>query len=142
MKNVLKLCQGRLCVATIEQIGAAALADVAPKYIEDVVTEYEKRRNIVHDALSKIEGVVCEKPRGAFYIMAKLPVDNSETFAKWLLTDFDVDGATVMFAPGEGFYATEGLGRDEIRISYVLEENSLKTAMSILEKGIKAYNAR
>ena len=142
MKNIMKLCQGRLCVATIEQIGAAALADVSHKYIEDVVAEYEKRRNIVHGALDKIEGVVCEKPRGAFYIMAKLPVDNAENFAKWLLTDFSVDGATVMVAPGEGFYATEGLGRDEIRISYVLKEEDLKAAMNILEEGIKAYNGR
>jgi len=142
MKNVMKLCQGRLCVATIEQIGAAALAAVAPKYMEDVVVEYEKRRNIVHSALNNIKGVVCEKPRGAFYIMAKLPVDNAENFAKWLLTDFDVNGATVMVAPGEGFYATEGLGKDEIRISYVLKEEDLKAAMNILDEGIRAYNAK
>jgi len=142
MKNVMKLCQGRLCVATIEQVGAAALAAVAPKYMEDVVVEYEKRRNIVHSALNNIKGVVCEKPRGAFYIMAKLPVDNAENFAKWLLTDFDVNGATVMVAPGEGFYATEGLGKDEIRISYVLKEEDLKAAMNILDEGIRAYNAK
>lgn len=140
MQNIMKLCQGRLCVATIEQIGAAALADVSHKYIEDVVVEYEKRRNIVHGALSQIEGVVCEKPRGAFYIMAKLPVANAEDFAKWLLTDFDVDGATVMVAPGEGFYATEGLGKDEIRISYVLKEDDLKASMNILKEALKAYN--
>jgi len=89
IKNIMKLCQGRLCVATIEQIGTAALADVSHKYIKDVVVEYEKRRNIVHGALSKIEGVVCEKPRGAFYIMAKLPVANAEDFATWLLTDYE-----------------------------------------------------
>ncbi|MCL2565589.1 MAG: pyridoxal phosphate-dependent aminotransferase [Defluviitaleaceae bacterium] len=139
MKNIMKLCQGRLCVATIEQIGAAALADVSHKYIEDVVVEYEKRRNIVHSALSQIEGVVCEKPRGAFYIMAKLPVDNAEDFATWLLTDYDLDGATVMVAPGEGFYATEGLGKDEIRISYVLKEDDLKAAMNILKEALKVY---
>jgi len=142
MANIMKLCQGRLCVATIEQIGAAALAKVAPQYMEDVVVEYEKRRNIVHSALNSIDGVVCEKPRGAFYIMAKLPVDNAESFAKWLLTDFDVDGATVMVAPGEGFYATEGLGVDEIRISYVLKEEDLNAAMKILDAGIKAYNKK
>jgi aspartate aminotransferase len=142
MGQILKLCQGRLCVATIEQIGAAALSSVSPKYMRDVITEYENRRNIVYDALNKIDGVVCEKPHGAFYIMAKLPVSDAEHFAKWLLTDFSVNNTTVMVAPGNGFYATPGLGLDEIRISYVLKEESLKDAMSILSEALKSYNAR
>ncbi|MCL2618686.1 MAG: pyridoxal phosphate-dependent aminotransferase [Defluviitaleaceae bacterium] len=139
MQQVMKLCQGRLCVATIEQVGAAALANVSPKYMEDVVVEYEKRRDTVYNALTKIEGVVCDKPRGAFYIMAKLPVDNAEDFCKWLLTDFDVNNETVMVAPGEGFYATPGLGNNEIRISYVLKEADLVAAMHIISEGLKAY---
>ena len=140
--NVMKLCQGRLCVATIEQVGAAALADVSPKYMEDMVKEYEKRRDVVYNALKQIDGVVCEKPMGAFYIMAKLPVDNAEDFAKWMLTDFSINDKTVMVAPGAGFYATEGLGLDEIRISYVLKEEDLKEAMNILAEALKAYNKR
>ena len=139
MKHVVKLCQGRLCVATIEQIGAAALSDVSSSYMESVIIEYEKRRNIVYDALKRIDGVVCEKPQGAFYIMAKLPVADSEDFAKWLLTDFSINNETVMVAPGDGFYATEGLGKDEIRISYVLKEDDLKTAMNLLSEALKKY---
>ena len=142
MANVMKLCQGRLCVATIEQVGAAALAKVPAKYMEDVVEEYQKRRDVVYNALKEIDGVVCEKPTGAFYIMAKLPVENAENFAKWLLTDFDLDGETVMVAPGEGFYATPGRGVDEIRMSYVLKEESLKKAMFILGEALKAYNKK
>jgi len=142
MANVMKLCQGRLCVATIEQVGAAALANVSPKYMDDVVKEYQKRRDIVHAALNQIEGVVCEKPTGAFYIMAKLPVADAEEFSKWMLTEFDVDNATVMVAPGNGFYATPGLGLDEIRISYVLNEHDLKAAMNILAEALKAYNKK
>ncbi|MCL2703292.1 MAG: pyridoxal phosphate-dependent aminotransferase [Defluviitaleaceae bacterium] len=139
MKQILKLCQGRLCVATIEQVGAAALSAVSPQYMADVIKEYESRRNIVFEALKRIDGVVCEKPHGAFYIMAKLPVADADDFAKWLLTDFSVDNATVMVAPGAGFYATEGLGKDEIRISYVLKEDKLKAAMNILAEALKAY---
>ncbi|WP_427338731.1 pyridoxal phosphate-dependent aminotransferase [Caloranaerobacter sp. DY30410] len=139
IKQVLKLCQSRLCVATIEQIGASELANIPNDYFQKVVEEYRKRRDVVYEALSKMEGVICRKPHGAFYVIAKLPVENAEDFVKWLLSDFDIDNETVMVAPAEGFYATEGLGRDEIRISYVLNENDLKKAMNILNEGLIEY---
>ena len=139
MGQILKLCQGRLCVATIEQVGAAALSDVPPSYMQNVVKEYEKRRNIVYNALKQIDGVICEKPKGAFYIIAKLPIADAGDFCQWLLTDFSVNNATVMFAPADGFYATEGLGKDEIRISYVLEQDALIDAMNILAEALKVY---
>jgi aspartate aminotransferase len=139
-KEVLKLCQSRLCVATIEQVGAAGLIEVSKDYMKEAFIEYDKRRNIVFDALQDMEGVICKKPKGAFYITAKLPVENAEDFVRWLLTDYDIDNETVMFAPAEGFYATEGMGRDEIRISYVLKEEDLKKAMNILKQGLIEYN--
>ncbi len=139
-KEVLKLCQSRLCVATIEQVGAAGLIKVSKDYMQEAFKEYDKRRNLVFDALQDMEGVLCKKPKGAFYITAKLPVENAEDFVRWLLTDFDVDNETVMFAPAEGFYATEGMGRDEIRISYVLKEEDLNKAMNILKQALIEYN--
>lgn len=139
--QILKLCQSRLCVPTIEQIGAAALVDVQSEYFESVAGEYKRRRDIVYNALSKMEGVICEKPHGAFYVVVKLPVENAEDFVVWMLKDFDIDNETVMMAPAEGFYATEGLGRDEVRISYCLNEESLEKAMKILDKGLKVYTS-
>lgn len=140
MTEVNKLCQTRLCVATLEQVGAAALYGVSEKYLKEVNEEYQNRRDITFAALSKMDGVVCEKPTGAFYVVAKLPIDNAEKFALWLLTDFEDNGETVMVSPAADFYATKGLGKDEIRIAYILEENSLKRAMELLDKAIKAYN--
>ncbi|MFO7886971.1 MAG: pyridoxal phosphate-dependent aminotransferase [Eubacteriales bacterium] len=139
-KEVLKLCQSRLCVATIEQIGAAGLIKVSKDYMNEAFEEYDKRRNLVFDALQDMEGVFCLKPKGAFYITAKLPVDDAEDFVRWLLNDYEIDNETVMFAPAEGFYATEGMGRDEIRISYVLKEEDLKKAMHILKQALIEYN--
>lgn len=140
VKQILKLCQGRLCVATLEQVGASKLVDVSPDYMNKAFDEYNKRRDIVYDALQNIEGTLCKRPRGAFYMIVKLPVDNAEKFVKWLLTDYDLNGETVMLAPAEGFYATKGLGKDEVRISYVLNENDLKKAMNIIKEGLKEYN--
>ena len=139
-KEVLKLCQSRLCVATIEQIGAAGLIKVSKDYMNEAFEEYDKRRNLVFDALQDMEGVFCLKPKGAFYITAKLPVDDAEDFVRWLLNDYEIDNETVMFAPAEGFYATEGMGRDEIRISYVLKEEDLKKSMNILKQALIEYN--
>ncbi len=139
IKQILKLCQGRLCVPTLEQIGAAKLYSVSNNYFENVFLEYQKRRDIVYNALKSIPGVVCEKPSGAFYVIAKLPVENAEDFVIWLLKDFDVDNETVMFAPAEGFYATPGLGKDEIRIAYILNEKDLTKAMNIFKKAIEEY---
>lgn len=139
MGQIMKLCQGRLCVATIDQIGAAKLADVSPEYMKGAFAEYQKRRDVVYGALKQMDGVICEQPKGAFYIVAKLPIKNAEDFVKWMLTDFDSNGETVMMAPAEGFYGTPGLGKDEVRLSYVLKEEDLKAAMRCLDEGLKAY---
>lgn len=141
MSQVLKLCQSRLCSPTIEQYAAANLINTPKEYFEEVKTEYEKRRDILFDALSSIPGVICRKPTGAFYVVVKLPVEDAETFAKWLLTDFNYENKTVLLAPAEGFYATPGLGKDEIRISYCLNSNDLKDAMVILSNALKVYTA-
>ncbi|MEG2038024.1 MAG: aminotransferase class I/II-fold pyridoxal phosphate-dependent enzyme, partial [Ruthenibacterium sp.] len=114
----------------------------AMKYFTAVREEYKRRRDTCMEKLNAIPGVVCKCPKGAFYIMAKLPVDNTDKFQTWLLEEFDDKGDTVMFAPGEGFYSTEGKGRDEIRIAYVLKQADLARAMDVLAAGIKAYNAR
>ena len=140
--NLLKLCQGRLSAPTLDQVGGAALYSLDPSYFNEVKAEYEHRRNVVYEELMKIDGVVCKKPAGAFYITVKLPVENAEDFLVWLLTEFDVNGETVMFAPAEGFYITPGLGKNEIRIAYVLKEKDLKAAIGIIRAGIEKYNGR
>jgi aspartate aminotransferase len=142
MKQVMKLAQGRLCVATIEQIGAANLINVPDSYIEEVKQEYCKRRDVVYNALKNMEGVICEKPHGAFYVIAKLPVKDAEDFVVWMLREFDVNNETVMMAPAEGFYATKGLGKDEVRISYCINAENLEKAMNILNEGLKVYPDR
>jgi len=129
-------------VATLDQVASAALYNVGPEYFAAVRKEYKLRRDTVVNALQKIPGVVCKCPHGAFYVMAALPVDNADTFQKWLLEEFEDNGDTVMFAPGEPFYATPGKGRNEIRIAYVLKQEDLERAMELLAKGIEAYNNR
>lgn len=140
IKNILKLCQARLCVATLEQIGAAALYQLSDEYTNKVKNEYQSRRDIVYQTLKEIPGVVCEKPTGAFYVVVKLPVKNAEAFVIWMLEEFDLDGETLMLAPAEGFYATKGLGVDEVRIAYVLNNKDMVRAMHILKKGLEQYN--
>lgn len=142
MKNILKLCQARLCVATLEQVGSAALYQLPDSYTEEIKAEYQARRDIVFETLQQIPGVVCEKPTGAFYVVVKLPIENAEEFVIWMLEEFDVDGETIMMAPAEGFYATKGLGKDEVRIAYVLNTEDMKKAMHILKQGLVAYNNR
>lgn len=142
MALILKFCQSRLCVATLDQIGAAALINTPKEYFDEVLKEYQTRRDVVYNALKSIPGVVCKKPTGAFYVVVKLPVENAEDFVKFLLNDFDVDNETLMMAPAEGFYATPGLGRNEVRISYCLNTDDLKKAMNILDKGLQAYTNR
>jgi len=139
MANVLKLCQARLCVATLEQVGAAALYQLPQTYVDSMKEEYQKRRDIVYNALSNMPGVVCKKPTGAFYSICQLPVENAEEFIIWMLEKFELDGETIMLAPAEGFYITPGLGRNEARIAYVLNEIQMKRAMHILKKGLEAY---
>lgn len=136
---VLKLCQSRLSVATLDQLGACALYSVDESFIRASIKEYKHRRDVCVSGLRKIPGVLVEEPMGAFYVMAKLPVDNAEKFQTWLLENFDDRGDTVMFAPGMSFYATEGYGMDEIRIAYVLKEKDLSRAVELLGIGISRY---
>ncbi len=140
MANALKYCQARLSVATLDQIAAAALYSVGPEYFEQVRQEYKRRRDTVVRKLHEIPGVICECPRGAFYLMAALPVDDAEKFQLWLLQEFEDSGDTVMFSAGESFYATPGRGRNEIRIAYVLKQENLERAMDLLALGIRKYN--
>ena len=139
MDHAMKYCQARLSVATLDQLGAAAFYGVRPDYFASVRAEYKRRRDTVMDKLSKIPGVVCACPEGAFYVMVKLPVDDTEAFQQWLLEEFEDHGDTVMFAPGSGFYATPGAGKNEIRIAYVLKEENLARAMDLLALGIEQY---
>lgn len=142
MAEALKFCQGRLCTTTLEQVGAAALYTVGPDYFAKVRDEYKRRRDLCYEKLTAIPGVVCAKPMGAFYVMAKLPIDDADEFTKWMLTDFEDRGETVMCAPAAGFYATPGMGKNEIRIAYVLKEKDLSRALDLLALGIEKYNNR
>ena len=136
---LLKFCQSRLSVATIDQLGAAALYDVDHEFFRMCKAEYKTRRDTVVKYLRQIPGVVVEEPMGAFYVMASLPVDDSDKFQRWLLEEFDDNGDTVMFAPGAPFYETPGKGINEVRIAYVLKSEDLKRAMELLARGIVRY---
>ncbi len=138
----MKLCQARLSVATLDQLAAAQLYTVDPSYFQEVRDEYKKRRDTVYQGLSKIPGVVCKEPQGAFYVMVKLPVKNTEDFLVWLLTEFQDNNETLMYAPGGGFYATPGNGLDEIRIAYVLNCKDLERSMELLRIALEKYNAK
>ncbi len=142
MQSVMKIAQGRLCVSTVDQVGAAALFKLPASYYDEVKAEYCGRRDVVYEELMKIPGVVCQKPGGAFYMTAKLPVDSVEDFLMFLLTEFEDNGETVMFAPAEGFYATPGLGKDEMRIAYVLNQADMRRGVELIRLGIEAYNKR
>ncbi len=136
---LLKFCQSRLAVATIDQIGAAALYNVDSDFFAACKQEYKLRRDTVVSGLRRIPGVLVEEPQGAFYVMARLPVDNADKFQRWLLEEFEDEGETVMFAPGAPFYETPGSGINEVRIAYVLEVPKLERAMELLSKGIVRY---
>lgn len=136
---ILKFCQSRLSVATIDQIGAAALYSVDQDFFRVSKAEYRRRRDIVVDRLRKIPGVLVEEPMGAFYVMASLPVDDADKFQHWLLQEFEDDGDTVMFAPGAPFYETPGKGINEVRIAYVRKCEELERALDLLAKGIARY---
>ncbi|MCQ2561866.1 MAG: pyridoxal phosphate-dependent aminotransferase [Clostridia bacterium] len=138
----MKLCQARLSVPTLDQLAAASLYDVDPSYFKEVNDEYKKRRDTVYAALKKIPGLVCSEPQGAFYMMVKMPVDDAEKLLIFLLEEFEDNGETVMFAPGGGFYQTEGKGINEMRIAYILNCQDLERAIELLGKGIAAYNAK
>ncbi|MBQ8768424.1 MAG: pyridoxal phosphate-dependent aminotransferase [Oscillospiraceae bacterium] len=136
---LLKFCQSRLAVATIDQLGAAALYDVDEEFYRASKEEYRQRRDLVISKLRQIPGVEVEEPMGAFYVMASLPVDDADKFQQWLLESFDHNGDTVMFAPGAPFYETPGKGYNEVRIAYVRECKELERAMDLLARGIAKY---
>jgi aspartate aminotransferase len=142
MDAILRFGQARLCPPTLGQYACTALTEVPQSYFDGVVTEYERRRDVVFAALDAIPGVLVRKPEGAFYLCARLPVDDANSFAEFLVRDFDLNGETVTIAPADGFYATPGLGRDEVRIAYVLEEKKLRRAMAIFAAALDAYPGR
>lgn len=137
--TAMKFAQARLSPPTYAQIAAEAALDTPSSYFKSVNTEYQKRRDILITGLKKIPGVAVTNPRGAFYCVVALPVADADNFAKWLLDSFSVDGKTIMVAPAAGFYATPGLGKNEIRIAYVLEEQQLIIATDILKKALEVY---
>lgn len=137
----LKFAQARLCPPTIEQKAAIAAYKMGLGYFEPVRQEYERRRDVLHEGLRSIPGLVVGKPQGAFYMSVRLPVKDAERFVIWMLTDFALDKETVMVAPGQGFYSTPGKGLDEIRIAYVLNESDLKRALVIFKAGLEKYKA-
>lgn len=139
IESILKLCQTRLSVPTLEQIGAIELYNTDKSYLKEVNEEYKARRDVLYNELMKVPGVICEKPSGAFYIVAKLPIKDADHFSKWLLNDFSIDGETVMPCPAKGFYMTPNLGVNEIRIAYVLNSKDLSKAAYLLKEGLKAY---
>ncbi len=142
LNTILRFGQARLCPPTIEQVGAIAGFRHMSEFMDEMIAEYERRRDAVYEELMKIPGVFTRKPEGAFYTVVRLPVDDAEEFSIFMLRDFNVDGKTTMVAPANGFYATEGKGKDEIRIAYVLEVEQLVDAIRILGKGIEAYKGR
>jgi aspartate aminotransferase len=137
----LRMAQGRLSPPGLAQIIAVGARELGPEYTASVVAEYQKRRDILFAGLTAVPGVFLRKPEGAFYFVARLPVRDSEDFARWLLTDYARDGATVMLAPAQGFYVTPGLGHNEVRIAYVLQQPHLEAAVRILADGLQAYRA-
>ncbi len=142
MGEAMKWCQCRLAVSTMDQIASAKLYDLDAHYFDAAREEYKLRRDTLMAKLRQIPGVVCEEPKGAFYVMAALPVDDADTFQHWLLNEFDDKGETVMFACGEPFYATPGKGKNEVRMAYVLNAGDLARAMDILKIAIETYNRR
>lgn len=142
MAAALKFGQARLSPPSLGQVAAEAALQTPQSYFDNVVHEYIERRNIMVDGLNAIEGVYCPKPKGAFYCVARFPVEDADDFCQWLLESFDYEGQTVMMAPCSGFYATKGLGKEEVRIAYVLEKGALKSALKCIEEALKVYPGR
>ncbi len=140
--SVLKFAQARLCPPTIEQKMALAAYRMGKDYFDPVKEEYQRRRDVLFDGLKDIPGIVMHKPQGAFYIIVKLPIKDSEHFVRWMLTDFQLDNQTVMVAPAQGFYSTPGKGEDEVRIAYVLKEEDLERAIVVFKTGLEEYRIR
>jgi len=140
--NALKFAQARLSAGMVEQLAGEAAVDTPNEYFEKVHAEYSHRRDLVVSALNKMTDVYCPNPGGAFYVMARLPIDNSDKFCRWMLEDFSYQNQTVMMAPATGFYTTPSAGLNEVRIAYVINENELRQAMICLEEGLRAYPGR
>ena len=142
MATAMKFAQARLSPPSFGQVASEAALLTPQSYFDEVLEEYIQRRDVVVDSINKMDGAYCPNPKGAFYVVAKLPIDDSDRFCQWLLEDFSFNNETVMFAPASGFYSTEGLGKDEIRISYVLNTSDLKDSMVVLEEALKVYPGR
>jgi len=142
INNAMKFAQARLCPPALGQIASEAALDTPKEYFDEVYNEYIERRDYMVEALNNMEGVYSPMPKGAFYTVVKLPVDDAEKFAQWMLSDFHYENQTVMIAPAAGFYSTPGLGQNEARIAYVLKIDDLKQAMKTLEEALKAYPGR
>ena len=142
MATVLKFAQARLSPPTFGQVAGEAALSTPQSYFEEVSTEYVQRRDLLIEGLNKIEGVICPKPKGAFYCIAQLPVDNADKFAQWLLEEFDHEGKTLMIAPAAGFYSTANTGINQVRIAYVLNQQALTQAIVCLEKALEVYPGR
>ena len=135
----LKFAQARLSPPTFGQIAAEAALNTPKEYFKNVIDEYVERRNILVDGLNKIPGVLCPRPAGAFYCIAQFPIDNSDKFCQWMLEEFSYENQTVMMAPATGFYATKGLGENQVRLAYVLNKEALKNAVQCIEEALKVY---
>tara|TARA_B100000886_G_scaffold313367_1_gene249952 strand:+ start:390 stop:1589 length:1200 start_codon:yes stop_codon:yes gene_type:complete len=142
MDTALKFAQARLSPPTFGQVAAEAALNTPQSYFNMVSTEYVQRRNLLIEELNKIKGVICPKPKGAFYCIAQLPVDNADKFAQWLLEEFDYEGKTLMLAPAAGFYSTPKTGTNQVRIAYVLNQKALNQAIICLKKALEIYPGR
>ena len=142
MATALKFAQARLSPPTFGQVAGEAALSTPQSYFDEVSTEYVQRRDLLIEGLNKIEGVICPKPKGAFYCIAQLPVDNADKFAQWLLEEFDHEGKTLMVAPAAGFYSTPNTGTNQVRIAYVLKQEALTQAIVCLEKALEVYPGR
>ena len=142
MDTALKFAQARLSPPTFGQIAGEGALSTPKSYFDEVITEYMSRRDLLIEGLNNIQGVICPNPKGAFYAIAQLPIDDADRFAQWLLEDFDLNGETIMVAPAAGFYSSPNTGRNQIRIAYVLNKESLRKAIQCLEKALKVYPGR
>jgi aspartate aminotransferase len=139
MDALIRFCQARLCPPTLEQVGAIAAYENIDKYMKPMIEEYEHRRNVLFECLGKIPGVYGHKPEGAFYTVLRLPVNDTDKFCQWLLTDFHYNNKTVMLAPANGFYSSPDKGVNEVRIAYVLKEEDLREAIEVLRVALETY---
>jgi aspartate aminotransferase len=142
MATAMKFAQARLSPPTFAQIASEAALETPQSYFDEVIEEYKDRRDTLIAELQKIDGVKVATPKGAFYCIAQLPIDNADAFAQWLLESYDLNGETVMVAPAAGFYSTPNVGLNEVRIAYVLKKEDLIRSVEILKEGIKVYNSK